>query len=974
MQATERIEAIAQQCRPRYNPYPESLITAICQYVSGNGSLTTIQQEWSAAGRSTTLWPDFFIVVSDPNTEQLDEMDLRILDICIITGSISGFFSRIAAAGPVEQARDYLRAKGIDESSVIESIMNAAQFYDNTGSPTALGRLLLLYIPVHFKDILQTLPTISRNSSRHCLFRLLLITQPEAYLDMAWQVAKTASVQEADGYAAELLKADPTRFTDWTRQVARDTIQHNQLYHYQALETLLKLSPAQHIDLAIEAAKAPLPTHSWNRAELQRIGVEAAYRLDSMQYLALVEGAAVSSNPYLGKHAVELLKEADFEQARPILQRCVASGDIEVALKALDTLLKQQWPERQQYMLSLLSHRSKQLRDALTKWFMQEVLQKDGKQLIEALAPYLAHSNADARLTAVQALVALQPIDAERARALLAARLDVEKSLKVKQAILDVVGVAAVAASSEPATASHVEALSAEAEAALKRVAKPALPWFEAAQMPGLRWKDGGPIPQVVVNYLLYLQSRVKQNTLDTRIQQALPLIDRGASGDLALALFNGWMRQGAASAEAWCLPFVCALADERLVYPLRQSIDGWAKGVRGAIAAKAVAAMALIESDLALAEINDLAERAKHSQVKAAAQKALTDAANHRSITLDELADLIVPNLGLDEHGQRLFDYGPRQFTVRLQLDQTIQITDNTGKRLTTLPKPGAHDDESKAKAALVAWSMLKKHVPQVMKMQAQRLENALISQRAWSVARWQALFLKHPVLRSFAITLVWGVTNAESLGYQLLFRPLEDSSLTDTEDNAIELPTEGQIRIVHPLDLDEAMHSAWLQHLSDYEVTSPFPQVNRPVVRVNADERDALWWETYKGYVMNGGALKGRFLKSGWERGSVQDAGVYYTIWKAFPDAGIQAVLETAGLAVASEQGFNTAIKRLAFARIDTIKRGSYIYDDLQERDVRIIKLGEVPPIIFSEIAADVQTFAAAGEYTEDWERKVW
>ena len=45
MQATERIEAIAQQCRTRYNPYPEPLITAICQYVSGNGSLTIIQQE-----------------------------------------------------------------------------------------------------------------------------------------------------------------------------------------------------------------------------------------------------------------------------------------------------------------------------------------------------------------------------------------------------------------------------------------------------------------------------------------------------------------------------------------------------------------------------------------------------------------------------------------------------------------------------------------------------------------------------------------------------------------------------------------------------------------------------------------------------------------------------------------------------------------------------------------------------------------
>src|SRR5262249_30692120 len=163
----------------------------------------------------------------------------------------------------------------------------------------------------------------------------------------------------------------------------------------------------------------------------------------------------------------------------------------------------------------------------------------------------------------------------------------------------------------------------------------------------------------------------VKQNNLDTRIQQALPLIDRSASGDLALALFNGWIGQGASSGQAWCLPLVCALADERLIPPLRQHIDDWTKNARGALAARAVEAMAYIASDLALSEIQHLAERAKHSQVKAAAQKALTDAANQRNITLDELADLIVPDLGFDEQRERLFDYGPRQFTVRLQLDQ---------------------------------------------------------------------------------------------------------------------------------------------------------------------------------------------------------------------------------------------------------------------------------------------------------------
>src|SRR5579885_220721 len=287
MQATERIDTIAQQCRTRYYPYPESLITAICQYVSGNGSLTTIQQEWQAASNNVQYHTDRFIAISDPKTERLDEMDLRILDICIVTGSISDFFSRIAADGPVEQARDYLRAQGIDEPRIIESLINQSQSHSYAGSPTALGRLILAYIPEHFSEIFKISYSLYRRSSRSTLFDLLLSTQPgEEYRELAWQLAQTTTdLDELDRCAADLLKADPARFTDWARKVARDTIQHNQLYNYRALEALLELDLAQHIDLAVEAAQTPPPQQSWYRAKLQCIGVAAAYRFDPAQYL-----------------------------------------------------------------------------------------------------------------------------------------------------------------------------------------------------------------------------------------------------------------------------------------------------------------------------------------------------------------------------------------------------------------------------------------------------------------------------------------------------------------------------------------------------------------------------------------------------------------------------------------------------------------------------------------------------------------
>jgi hypothetical protein len=971
MQATARIEAIAQQCLQTTYSYPEPLVTAICQYVSGNGTLAPVHQEWQRAMNSSPgpsngvrYFPDRFVVVSDPDAEHLDEIDLRVLDICKATNTLNYFFTKIAAAGPVQEACNYLLAQGMTTQEIISILGNCHHFENGSGTLNALGRLLISYIQDQFAEILQYLATTNNTSFRKYAFRILCKEQPTGYIDLAWQLVQPTSIPEADEFAAELLKVDPARFTDWARQVAHDTILHNQLYQYSTLETLMKLDPARHIDLAIEAAHAPQGAR-WYRSKLQQTGIEAAYHYDPVQYLPLVEEAAVAPNADLGKLAIRLLKGADFKQARPILQRCVASGDIDAALLALDVLLKYDWPERQSYMLSLLVHRSKQIRDELLKGFMKESLFNDKEQLVKALVPYLSHPNADARLTTIQALRLIVP---QQAPALLAPRLDVEKSLKVKQAILDVVGVTTLADAAQSSSASPRDALITEAEAALKRITRPPLPWFSLDQMLALHWKDGESVPPVVLSYLLYLQSRVKTVELDHHIKQALTLLDRNNQGDLAQTLFNGWIGHGAKSEQSWCLPLICALADERLIYPLRQYIDGWVKSSRGALAAKAVGAMALIESDIALAEINNMVERVKHSQVKAAAQKALNDAAEHRQITLEELSDLIVPTLGFDEKGERIFDYGSRLFTARLRFDQTLQLSDSAGKRVTSLPKPGARDEESKAKAAQAAWSLLKKQTPQVIKLQTQRLENALIHQRAWSVARWQALFLHHPVLRSFAITLVWGIVPPGQSGYQTLFRPLEDASLTDPEDNAVILPAEGCIRMVHPVELDETTLNAWQQHLADYEVTPLFPQLNRPVVHVNPDERSLTCWEKYQGYVMNGGALKGRYLKAAWERGAVEDGGAYYSIWKYFPTAGIQAVLETAGMSIGYEQEFTTAIKRLIFERTDAPLHGGYVSNE------RTITLGKVPSIIFSEVAVDVQTFAAAGEYAEDWERKVW
>lgn len=968
----ERLEQIATQCRTRYRPLPEPLISAICAYLSGSGSLLQVRREWKAAKMSNNYYFGHFIVLSSPRPEQLDEMDLRILDICLVTETIGAYLHLFTDSEVLEQIHQHMLKLRMSAPKIIKALMTCHSFIKKTADdqvvPTALGRLLLSYLPDHFEVMLKQLVGNTWNYATQPFFNLLLAAHPEGYLDMAEQVTRSAHPNHRDLLVAELLKADPARFTVWAREVATESLQNTNSYYHYSLEALLKADPARHLDLALAAARKPLLAQRWHQARLQCIGLEAAFRFDAVKYLPLVEEAAISTSYYYGLKAVELLKEADFEQARPVLQRCVASGQIDPALKALDVLMQQRWPERRSYAISLLAHPSKRMRTAVLGWLWGETFFAEKETVVDEIVPFLTHSKLYARHSAV---LALQQMKDERIPGILAARLDKEKASQVRFSILDTPGVAGVITPPAAKPRTPAETLVAEAEAVLKYVPKAPLSWFDPAQAPALRWAGGALVPPIVVNYLLFRQSRITNAALAGEIRQALSLFDRATMGDYALALWNGWAGKGAKSNEAWCLTVLCALGDERLIQILRQNIDGWSKGARGALAAKTVLAMAYISSDLALAEISHLAERGKSGRVRIAASNAINASAANLGISLDELGDRMVPTFGFDERGERVFDYGARQFTARVRFDQAVELADAKGKRLKNLPPRKAQDDASKAGVARAAWKLLKKQIPQVMGQQGQRMETAMLAQRGWEVAKWQTLFLKHPLLRSLAVSLVWGVADASGRGYEVTFRPLEDGSLTDNEDNPVALPAEGQIRLVHPAMIDAEAQAAWVQHLADYEVTPLFPQMNRAVVRLDPEQRGVRWWEEYKGYAIEQNVLLTRATKAGWQTwGSPYSSFIFR---KSFSAADIEALHQANALATQNSATFDIALIRLAFVHPDTMKRNGQFYNDLKDEDERIIPLGEVPPAVFSEVAANIQALAALGHYDADWQKKL-
>src|SRR5690606_10539123 len=113
------------------------------------------------------------------------------------------------------------------------------------------------------------------------------------------------------------------------------------------------------------------------------------------------------------------------------------------------------------------------------------------------------------------------------------------------------------------------------------------------------------------------------------------------------------------------------------------------------------------------------------------------------------QLEDRVIADGGLDERGERTFDYGPRQFQFVLSPELKPLIRDAQGKLRPNLPAPNSKDDATLATAAQEEWKVLKKQVGDLATFQALRLEQAMIGGRQWQRDEFETLLVRHPVMR---------------------------------------------------------------------------------------------------------------------------------------------------------------------------------------------------------------------------------
>ena len=370
---------------------------------------------------------------------------------------------------------------------------------------------------------------------------------------------------------------------------------------------------------------------------------------------------------------------------------------------------------------------------------------------------------------------------------------------------------------------------------------------------------------------------------------------------DFSWDCFSAWLNASAPSKAGWALLSLGLFGTDDTARKLTPFIRAWPGEAAHARAVTGLDVLAAIGSDVALMLLNGIAQKVKFKGLQDRAAEKIVAVAEARGLSAEELEDRLAPDLGLDEQGSMVLDFGPRAYKVGFDESLKPYVREwaegKAGARLPDLPKPKKTDDEELAKGATERFKLLKKDVRTIASQQVLRLELAMCARRRWSATVFAQFIADHPLVRHLVRRLIWGVyamptdtigegEDAENIvaSYggvlQGCFRVSEDGQYTTAEDDPFALPEGEQFKIGLPHALELPAHQAaeFGQLLADYELLQPFAQLGRDTYTLSDAERSADTLSRWKGVKVPTGKILG-LSNNGWRRGPAQDGGCIWT-----------------------------------------------------------------------------------------------
>jgi predicted DNA-binding WGR domain protein len=404
--------------------------------------------------------------------------------------------------------------------------------------------------------------------------------------------------------------------------------------------------------------------------------------------------------------------------------------------------------------------------------------------------------------------------------------------------------------------------------------------WFVPAALTRPQLRKGGALPDEAIIALGEMLAFSAPNAVYAGVPMTREVCTQQSLSAFVWDLFTVWTAAGAPSKESWALRAVGWLGDDECARRLTPLIRKWPGESAHARAVMGLDVLTDIGSDVALMNLNGIAEKLKFKGLQEKAREKIAAIAEARELTPEELSDRLAPDLDLDERGGLDLDFGQRRF--RAGFDEFLKpwVKDADTVRLKELPKPNKSDDAELSAAAVARWAALKKDARAVASLQLTRLEVMLAAARRVRPDVFWSFFASHPLIRHLAQRLVWGLydDDASMTRPSLSFRVGEDLTFSDSSDNPAELDitadAKGFVGLVHPLQMAQVEIEAWGVVFGDYEIMQPFPQLSRETFALTDDEKQSASIDRFDGVEVESTRLRGMAAR-GWPLGSPQDGG---------------------------------------------------------------------------------------------------
>ncbi|MBD0403917.1 DUF4132 domain-containing protein [Flammeovirga sp. EKP202] len=480
-----------------------------------------------------------------------------------------------------------------------------------------------------------------------------------------------------------------------------------------------------------------------------------------------------------------------------------------------------------------------------------------------------------------------------------------------------------------------------EAASNRKKLSKWSEKYLDEEKLPKLFYQDGGPLDNNAIRFLFYRVKRAKGMNSDIEAKQLIQILDKEKCGKFAKVLIQTFKETNADPKLKYYLTLAGLMGGDAVTSTLNTLFNQSLKERRVKMCEYILGALAMVSTNKALRIIDQVYRKMinKKPALSKVAQESLTVAANELNITLDELADRIIPNFDFEDNF-KAFEVEGEEYRAFINSDFKLNFLNEDNKFRKSIPKATSPETKKELKE-------IEKGIREAVKGQTLRLERYLVEERRWKSENWLEYFLNNPILFVYANKLLWSVFDKNGAFVDSFYCD-EDMCFYNAEGEEIELEEDHFISILHPIYLSDEQLSAWETLVYENDIKTVFPLLERKVFKPNTAELNGNVTSLFKDKKVPKGApfVISRLEKKLWRKEASDGGAADFSKEHSTEDVVAHPNISGPAMFYTENDAF---IGDIYFTR-----KGQYYYSTEHKN---MLTLKDVPPVFFSEVMADMQ-----------------